>query len=309
MARIVLWRPMYDQRAVEALVAAGHLVEVVNSSAPRRICAALGNADALWVRTPERVTAEILNCAPRLRFISTSGRGTDNIDIDEARRRKITVVNHAGLGRVPVSEHAIMLAMWLLHNVIDSDARTLATRVAGIVGMGSIGSEIARKLVSGFGCDVVTYSRDQRLLAPILGTRSAKSPEEVFSSADVLFLAGAWNRSIGYRVGTAELDLLSPGSIVVNVARGKLLDHDAVHRALRQKRLAGVGLDTVDPEPLPPGHPLLGHPKVVLTPHTGGLSVETNTRASFAAADALIDLLAGKATGRQSRPHNTIHPA
>lgn len=293
MSTVVLWRPMYDQRAIALLHAAGHRVMTVETSFPQDISRALRQADAVWVRTPEQLTADLIYEAPRLRFISTSGVGTDNIDLTAAEKRGITVVNHPGLGRLPVSEHAILLAMWLLHTIVADGPPTLRDSVTGVIGLGSIGSELARRLREGFGCSVLTCADGSDACSEaLIGVTRYGSLADVLARADIVFLTGRPRRGHGYQVGRRELALMGPNTLLINVARGGLLDLDAVREALERGLLGGVGLDVTDPEPLPPAHPLVGHPKVILTPHSAGLTVETSARASFTAARALVDLLA-----------------
>jgi len=109
--KVVLWRPMYDPQGHQMLIEAGLDVVIVDSANADEIKQVLYGARALWVRTPERVTAEILNSGNELVVVSTSGFGTDNVDIPAASERGILVVNHQGFGRVPVSEHTIMMML------------------------------------------------------------------------------------------------------------------------------------------------------------------------------------------------------
>src|SRR5258708_39807509 len=158
--RVVLWRPMYHPDGHEMLAEGGADVIVIDSSNADEVKQALHGAHALWVRTPERVTADVLDAGKNLIVVSTSGFGTDNIDIPAATERGILVVNHRGFGRVPVSEHAIMLMLAAMKQLVWGDraardgtawqmrsGRELAElegKTVGIVGVGFIGSAIAR---------------------------------------------------------------------------------------------------------------------------------------------------------------------
>ena len=169
--KVVLWRPMYHPQGHRMLAEAGFDVVIVDSANADEIKQVLHGARALWVRTPERVTAEILNSGNELVVVSTSGFGTDNIDIPAATERGILVVNHQGFGRVPVSEHTIMMMLaaakqlvWGDRGVRDGSAWSnrsglqiseLEGKTVGVIGLGYIGSEIARKLKYGFNCRVL----------------------------------------------------------------------------------------------------------------------------------------------------------
>src|SRR5262245_27876529 len=172
-AKVVLWRPMYHPAGHKMLADGGADVVIVDSADPDQIKQILHGARGLWVRTPERVTREVLDAGKDLVVVSTSGFGTDNIDIKAATERGILVVNHRGFGRVRVSEHAIMLILAAAKQLVWGDRaardgsawakRTgldlfeLDNKIVGIVGIGFIGSEIARKLKHGFRCRVLGY--------------------------------------------------------------------------------------------------------------------------------------------------------
>ena len=119
--KIVVWRPMYDPAGHKMLADAGADVVVIDSTDSGEVKQALHRAHALWVRTPERVTADVLDAGKNLIVVSTSGFGTDNIDIPAATERGILVVNHRGFGRVPVSEHAIMLMLAAMKQLVWGD--------------------------------------------------------------------------------------------------------------------------------------------------------------------------------------------
>jgi phosphoglycerate dehydrogenase-like enzyme len=169
--KIALWRPMYDPAGHKLLTDGGLDVVIVDSSDPGELKQVLHGARALWVRTPERVTADVLDAGRDLVVVSTSGFGTDNIEIQAATERGILMVNHRGFGRVPVSEHAILLILAAAKQLVwgDRTARDgsawamrsglqcmeLDGKTVGIVGIGYIGSEIARKLKYGFACWVM----------------------------------------------------------------------------------------------------------------------------------------------------------
>ena len=309
--KVVVWRPMYDPTGHRLLEQGGAEVVVIDTSDAQQVVAELGDAKALWVRTPERVTADMLDAAGDLVVVSTSGFGTDNVDIGAATQRGILVVNHLGFGRIPVAEHSIMLMLAALKQMIwcDQAARDgsawakrtglklyeLDGKTVGIVGLGYIGSELATKLRLAFRCRVLAYDPyvDPRL-ANAAGVELRVDLHDMLGECRVLCLCAELTDETRNMIGAKELARLPEGAIVVNAARGQLLDLDALTAALDSGRVAAAGLDVVYPEPLPPGHPLLKHPRAVLTPHTAGLSAETTARLARSAADQILKALKGE---------------
>jgi phosphoglycerate dehydrogenase-like enzyme len=309
--KIVLWRPMYDQIGHKLLQDAGVELAIVDSSDAQELVKELNGAKALWVRTPERVTADILDAADTLAVVSTSGFGTDNIDIPAATERGILVVNHQGFGRVPVAEHSIMLMMAAMKQILwgDSSARDgsawskrtgldifeLEGKTVGLVGLGYIGSELARKLIHGFNCKVLAYDPYVNpRLALTSGVTLVDSLDDMLPEIRILCLTAELTDETRYIIGEKQLFALPKGAIVVNAARGQLLDLDALVKALDKGPVAAAGLDVVYPEPLAPGHPVLNHGKIVLTPHIAGMSVEATRRLAYSAADQILTALKGK---------------
>lgn len=309
--KIVVWRPMYDPRGHGLLEDGGLEVVVLDTSDTQQVVAAVADARALWVRTPEKVTADILEAGDKLVIVSTSGFGTDNVDIPAATARGILVVNHLGFGRVPVAEHSIMLMLAALKQLTWGDraardgsawkARTglelfeLDGKTVGIVGLGYIGSELALKLRHGFRCRVLAYDPyvDARL-ANAAGVEMKSDLMDMLGECRVLCLCAALTDETRMMIGARELAALPAGAIVVNAARGQLLDLDALAAALDSGPVAAAGLDVYYPEPPPPGHPLLTHPRAVLTPHVAGVTAETTARLAQSAADQILAALRGE---------------
>ncbi|GBF25332.1 D-3-phosphoglycerate dehydrogenase [bacterium MnTg02] len=308
--KIVLWRPMYDQLGHRMFEQAGATIAVVDTSDAEALKAELAGAQALWVRTPERVTAEIMDAAPSLITISTSGFGTDNIDLPAATERGILVVNHLGFGRTPVAEHSLMLLLAVMKQLIwgDRGARDgsawstrsnlnfleLEGRTIGLLGLGYIGSELARKLKLGFGCRVIAYDPHVNArMAAAADVELAEELEEMLGQVDALCICAELNDETRNIISDNAFNALPKGSFVVNAARGQIIDLDALTRALDSGQIAGAGLDVVYPEPLPQDHPLLRHQKVIFTPHTAGITVETSAKLTQSAIDQVMTVLGG----------------
>lgn len=310
--RVVLWRPMFDTIGHKLLEDGGAEIQVVDTPDPAAVKAALPGARALFVRTPEKVTADVLDGGPELIVISTSGFGADNVDLKAATERGVLVVNHRGFGRIPVSEHAILLILACAKRLIWADAGArngsawgearndqpffeLGGKTVGVLGLGHIGSELARKLTLGFRCRVVAYDpyADPRL-ANAVGAETAASLDDMLAQAQVLCLVPELTDETRNMIGARELAKLPKGAVVVNVGRGQVLQLDALVRALDSGHLLAAGIDVYYPEPPPKDHPLLKHPKAVLTPHIAGLTAETARRSAHSIAEQILAALRGE---------------
>lgn len=318
--KVVLWRPMYDQIGHKLLADGGADVVVVDSPDAGQVKQALHGARALYVRTPERVTADVLEAGRDLVVVSTSGFGTDNIDLKAATAQGILVVNHPGFGRVPVAEHAIMLILAAAKQLVwgDKGARDgtawaertgqeffeLDGKTVGIVGLGFIGSELARKLRYGFRCRVLGYDPYVNpRLALVTDVEMQSSLPDMLKQCQVLVLVPELTDETRNMIGAKELGLLPKGAVVVNTGRGQVLDLAALAQALDSGHLFAAGLDVVYPEPLAAGHALLKHKKVVFSPHTAGMTRETTFRLAHSAADQIMTALKG------DLPRYPVNPA
>jgi phosphoglycerate dehydrogenase-like enzyme len=317
--KVVLWRPMYDPAGHTLLEQAGARVVVVDTSDSAEVKRELADADALWVRTPERVTRDVLEAGPSLVVVSTSGFGTDNVDLKAASELGVLVVNHPGFGRVPVAEHTVLLLLACLKQLVWSDEATrdgsawelrtglefyeLEGKTVGMLGLGYIGSDVARKLTFGFRSRVVAYDPQVDPRLPLVtDVEMASSLDEMLERSQLLCICAELNDTTRNVISRRELARLPEGAIVVNTARGQILDLDALAEALDSGHVRSAGLDVVYPEPLAAGHPLLSHPNVIFTPHTGGLSVETSARLARSAADQITTALKG------SMPRYPVNP-
>ena len=252
-----------------------------------------------------RVDAPVIARLGRCRLIQQPSAGFENIDAGAAAAAGIPVANAGPANAGPVAEHAIMGALatlrflraaitdaeageWTRQPWLDRDLWDLDQRTVAILGMGSVGEAIARRL-SGFGCRVV-YNKRSRL-APEreaeLGV-SYLELEPLLAAAQVLMLTLPLNDETRGILGRERLEMLPAGAVVVNVARGHLIDMAALGDLLRRGHLRGAALDVFDAEPLPHGHGLDRLPNVILTPHIAGTT-------AIAKRDILLNSLANVA--------------
>jgi len=308
--KVVVWRPMYDQVGHKLFEEAGADLVVVDSTDAQAVMAELPDARAIWVRTPERITADMLDAAPELVVVSTSGFGTDNVDIPAATERGILVVNNLGFGRKPVSEHTVMLLLAVMNRLTwadrgardgsawsmrtNTDFRELEGSTVGILGLGYIGSELARKLTTGFRCRVIGYDPYANKRIPLnVGAQMVDDLDDMLRQVSVLCICAELTDETRNVISKRELELLPKGSVVTNTARGQILDLDALAEALASGHIMGAGIDVTYPEPLPSNHPIYAQENVIFTPHTAGLTMETATAQTRFSVGQVMTVLGG----------------
>jgi len=307
MSRVVVAEKM-DESGLERLRSAGH--EVVNlAGAPReKLIAELADAEALLVRSATKVDKALLEAAPKLSVVGRAGVGVDNVDVPAATARGVLVINAPTANVVSAVEHTFALLLALLRRVPAAASSMsagkwekskflgteLSGKTLGIVGLGQVGSRVAAR-ARAFEAKVVGF--DPYLppgRAREMGVALLPLPE-LLETSDIVTLhatAGEGGKPI---LGREEIARMKKGAILANVARGKLVDREALHEALASGHLAGAALDVFEPEPPDPNDPLLKLPNVVATPHLGASTVEAQERVSLQTVEAVADALAGAA--------------
>jgi D-3-phosphoglycerate dehydrogenase len=274
----------------------------------RRSRAVLPEVDAVVVRLLN-IGEEEMRSAPRLRVIAKHGVGLDNIDCDAATRRKISVLWTPGANANAVAEHVIGLMIGLcrhfergwqtIKNGLPFRRHELkgievAGRTLGIVGLGNVGSLVARKASLGLDMRVLVYdpyvTRDQRPY-PV---EFCDTLEELLSGCDLVTLHVPLTDQTRRMINTRTLQFLRPEAYLINTSRGAVIDESALVEALHQQRLAGAALDVFEEEPLPVGHPVALAPATLLSPHVGGMTHEALDRVSLRTARNVLALLEGK---------------
>jgi D-3-phosphoglycerate dehydrogenase len=271
----------------------------------------LAQAQGAIARADARVDNELLARTPQLRVVARTGVGVERVDLDAATARGIAVVITPGAGTTAVAEGAVAMAMHLvkrfgrLTTLIRSGqwaARgtvpvgDLNGSVLGVVGYGRIGQRAA-VLGAALGMKVLAYDP---VSEPPADVRCADL-QDLVSRSDVITLHLPLLESTHHLVGSELLRHVKPGAVLVNCGRGGLTDLDAVHAALQDGRLGGVGLDVFDPEP-PEHHPLFDHPDVVLTPHLMGMSRQASAATFIDAAQGVLDVLTGHGPAAVANP-------
>ena len=259
---------------------------------------------AICIRNSSQFTAQVLEQCPILRHIAVFGIGVDMVDLDACRRLGIVVTNTPGYSAPAVAEHAIALALAVSKRIIQNDhlvrqgawAREpvgqLYGKTLGVVGAGPIGKRAA-ELGRGLGMNVIawTYHPDEAW-----GQRHDvkwASLEEVMSSADLVTVHVRLSDQSRGMLSRPLLERMKPGAILVNTARGAIVDEEALLELLAAGRIAGAGLDVFSQEPLPPGHPFTRLDNVVLAPHVASSTPEADADGLEMVVDNIRRWLAG----------------
>lgn len=254
--------------------------------------------------------------APKLKVVSRTGVGFDSIDVTAATHAGVAVCTAPGYANEVVSDHAIALALAVLRRINEQDANLRAGiwdyastrplgqvrgRTFGIVGMGAIGRACARK-AAGLGFDVVCWSRS---LVPGTTTPEgyrALELDELLRTADVVSLHCALTDDTRHLIDADRLALMKPTAVIVNTARGSIIDTAALADALRAGKLWGAGIDVFEHEPILEDDPLFSAPHTVLTPHAAYWSEESGRELAERTARSAIDVVCGR------RPADCLNP-
>ncbi|MAO56507.1 MAG: hydroxyacid dehydrogenase [Rhodospirillaceae bacterium] len=254
-----------------------------------------------------RIDAGIMDAAPQLRVISKHGVGVDNIDLAAAGERGIPVLVATGANAVSVAEHTIALLLATVKRILPLDAslrdgrwekpnflgRELAGATLALLGMGAIAQATAR-IAKGLGLNLIGYdpfAKDEAFSG--LGVRKCTVLDDLLAEADVLSLHCPLNDQTREIVNAQAIRKMPVGSYVINTARGGLIDEAALLQAVQSGHLAGAGLDTFAFEPPGDDHPFWAEPRIVVTPHIGGVTREAGARVGVDAVRGIIQILDG----------------
>lgn len=302
--------PVYQGHSeLEALRPYGEVVLHGTKAADKQeLIERLRGAQALInIRAYSRFDEEVLSALPDLRHLAILGTGTDNVDLKAATRLGITVSNTPGASTTSVAEHGFALMLAAARHVVAADRAMregqwkhiqgieLKGKTIGIVGLGLIGQEMA-SMARGFGMNVIGWSltKDEER-ARKAGVKLVEL-DDLISTADVISLHVRASDKTAGMIGARELGMMKPTAIIVNTARGPLIDEAALADALASGRIAAAGLDAFAQEPLPPDSPLLKLDNVVVTPHMAWVTAEASQRLRQMPVDNLISFFEGRPT-------------
>jgi (S)-sulfolactate dehydrogenase len=279
----------------------------------------LGDADALVVRNRTQVTGELLASAPRLRAVGRLGVGLDNIDVPACEARGIAVIPATGANALAVAEYVIATSMLLLRGAYLStgavsagqwprpqlsEGRECAGKTLGLIGFGGIG-RLAARLAKLLGMKVIACDPMLPAHASVWSDAGVRcvSLDTLLAQADAVSLHVPLTEETRELINAERIATMKRGAVFINTARGGIVDETALVQALRDGRLAGAALDVFEREPLAAGSALAGAPNLILTPHIGGVTRESNERVSAMIAELVAECLLGTSTTEQSCQH------
>lgn len=247
-----------------------------------RLVERIGTAESvLNIRSSSKFSSRVFAACPQLRLLSVWGTGTDHVDLEAAARHGVTVTNTPGVSAISIAEHTLALLLSVARHIPQVDAATrrgewargqsveLYGKTCGVIGLGAIGRQFAR-LAAAIGMRVIAWTMHPKPLAGV----DLVDLDELYLTSDVISVHLRLSPETAGFVGERQLALLKKNAILINTARGAIVDEAALVDALSNGRIYGAGLDVFETEPLPAGNPLAKLPNVVITPHCAGITPE-----------------------------------
>ena len=307
MARVVITE-FIDERALPALRAQHDVLYDAKlvDDLPRLLIEAV-SADAIIVRNRTQVRGELLAALRQCRVVGRLGVGLDNIDVPGCEARGMQVMPATGANAVSVAEFVIASAMLLLRGAYQSTAavaagqwprnalsngREVGGKTLGLIGFGSIG-QLTAKLAQGLGMNVMAFDAMMNADHPAFAASSVRFAglDEVITTADVVSLHVPLVESTRNLFDARRIASMKQGAVLINTARGGVVDELALAAALKGGALGGAAIDVFDQEPLPASTHFKECPNLLLTPHIAGVCAESNERVSFLIADKVLEAL------------------
>jgi D-3-phosphoglycerate dehydrogenase len=281
-------------------------VDVITKLKEDELIEIIGNYDGLVVRSGTQVTERVIEHAHRMKVIGRAGVGVDNIDLEAATRRGIVVLNTPEGNTIAAAEHSIAMLMALARNIPAANSSLkngewkrndfmgveVKDKILGVIGLGKIGTEVARKGI-GIGMKIMGYD-------PFISPERAKSLgvelaslEEIYKNADFITVHTPLTKESKSMIGAKEFAQMKDGVRIINVARGGIIDEQALYDAVISGKVGGAALDVFVEEP-PKESPLLGLDRVIVTPHLGASTEEAQVNVAVEAAEGVIQVLKGE---------------
>jgi len=319
--KVYVTRQLFDE-ALEILMlyADVEVFDGVDNPVPRNvILSKVRNVDGLLCLLTDSIDSKVINEGRRLKVISNCAVGFNNIDVEAATKHGIYVTNTPGILTETTADCAWALLFAVARRIAEADQHVRSGKwvhawgprmflgsdvhgkTLGIVGLGRIGSAVARR-AKGFEMNIIYYDTKRRDELEIELGITFKSFEEVLSEADFVTIHVPLTEETFHMTGRRELSMMKRTAYLVNTSRGPVVDEEALYTALKERIIAGAALDVFEQEPINPQSPLLELDNVVLTPHIASASVETRTKMATVAAKNLVSVLRGK------EPPNLVNP-
>ena len=265
------------ERECDSLRRQGHEVVIYGDRCPEKNIERAKDADVV-VESNMPLGRDFFEACPNVKMLSIAFTGLDHIDLEECERRGILVNNAAGYSTEAVAEETICMMIGLYRHIIENDkitrsrkgipmspGREIAGKTIGVVGLGAIGQRVV-KLAQAFGCKVLAWNRTPKDIEGV----ALVDKETLFKESDIVTLHIALNNETRNFVSSKEINLMKESAIIINAARGPVVNAIALADALKNGRIAGAALDVYDTEPpIPESNPLLLSPNTMLLPHIG----------------------------------------
>ncbi|KAL2213231.1 hypothetical protein CC79DRAFT_1327103 [Sarocladium strictum] len=308
----------YHQDAISTLSAAEDIDIVLPGDSRRHMY--YEQATVILLRSETRITAEDIKSCKKLEAIVKQGVGTDNIDLKAAEEAGVKVFNTPGLNSETVAELSISMALALARRIPEIDRRirsgeplirsqtlgvSLYGKTLGLVGMGAIANSLAKKWIGAMDGQIVGYDPyyNEKMWSsfPADKVRRVSSLDEMLQVADVVSIHVPLTDTTRDMISTSQLQLMKSNAILINAARGGIVNEKALVDTLKAGRLFGVGLDALEVEPptLQTCQDLLSFPNVLITPHVGASTIENQSRSGVATVEIALNLARGQESGNR----------
>ena len=260
----------------------------------------------------DKIDGEVMDSAgDQLKIISNYAVGVDNIDIQEATNRGILVGNTPGILTETTADLTFALLLsaarrigegidyirgnkWETFKPMELLGRAVHNSTLGIIGMGRIGIEVARR-AKGFNMEVIYYDyRGRASIGETIGAKILSTIDELFKQADFISLHIPLTSETNHLIDASAFSKMKDTAILINTSRGPVVDSDALYEALKSKKIAYAALDVTDPEPIPPNHKLMALPNCLIVPHIGSATIETRSKMAVMAAENLLAGIRGE---------------
>jgi len=282
-------------------------VDVKTELKPDALKDIIKDYNALIVRSATKVTKDIIDAADNLRVIGRAGVGLDNVDLDAATQKGIIVMNTPGGNTISTAEHTMSMILALSRNIPQANSSTkrgewkrskfmgveLYNKVLGIIGLGRIGSELAKRAAS-FGMKILAYDPYlSRSVADGMGIEIVEL-KEIFELSDYITVHTPLTDETRHMISKEQFALMKKGVRIINCARGGIIDEAALINAIKEGKVIGAALDVFEKEPISPDNELLTFDNVILTPHLGASTEEAQVNVAIEVAEIVRDALLGK---------------
>ncbi|MBB3109245.1 D-3-phosphoglycerate dehydrogenase [Paenibacillus phyllosphaerae] len=307
MFKVLVSDPISDLGIQQLVEATDVAVDKKPGLSEDELVAIIGEYDALLVRSQTRVTKRVMEAGKQLKVVGRAGVGVDNIDLKAATELGIIVINAPDGNTITTCEHTFAMMMAVARHIPQAYLKTvggewdrksfvgveLRTKVLGVLGMGRIGSEVAKR-AKAFGMEIMGYDpfmTEER--AEQLGIRLS-TVDEIVRNADFMTVHTPLTPETRHMIGSAQFEVMKKGMRIVNCARGGIIDEKALIEAIDQGIVAGAAFDVFEIEPPAADHPFLSHPKVIVTPHLGASTVEAQENVAIDVSVQVLNILRDK---------------